>query len=273
VKAQEGAISLPFITGNSTRQFYRLEGHPEKPVLILSHSLGADHGMWAPQMADLLSHFQVLRYDTRGHGASDAPQGEYSIEQLGRDVLGLADALAMKQFAFCGLSMGGAIGQWLAIQAPDCLSRLVLANTSPQFGPRSNWDTRMKAVNDGGMAAIADAVMGRFFSPETLANDAYAKAVKSVFLGTNPVGYLGCCAAIRDFDSRESLPQIRVPTLVIAGDRDVSTPWEGNSEVLVRDIPGARAVRLPSTHISNIECPSAFTAALLEFSALRRTRD
>jgi 3-oxoadipate enol-lactonase len=256
---------LRFITVDNTRQFYRLEGHPEKPVLILSHSLGADHGMWAPQMADLLSRFQVLRYDTRGHGASDAPKGEYSIELLGFDVLGLADALGVRQFAFCGLSMGGAIGQWLAIHAPERLNRLVLANTSPQFGPRSNWEARMKAVSDGGMAAIVDVVMGRFFSPETLANDACAKAVKSVFLGTNPVGYLGCCAAIRDFDSRESLPQIRVPTLVIAGDRDVSTPWEGHGEVLVRGIPGARALRLPSTHISNIECPSAFTAALLEF--------
>ena len=140
-----------------------------------------------------------------------------------------------------------------------------LANTSPQFGPRSNWETRIKAVSGGGMAAIVDAVMGRFFSPETLAKDADAKSVKSVFLATNPLGYLGCCAAIRDFDSRGSLRDIRVPTLVIVGDRDVSTPWEGNGEVLASDIPGARVVRLPATHISNIECPRPFTMALLEF--------
>jgi 3-oxoadipate enol-lactonase len=256
---------LPFITADNIRQFYRLEGQPGKPVLILSHSLGADHGMWAPQVADLFPHFRVLRYDVRGHGASDAPQGEYSIEQLGRDVMGLTDALAMKQFAFCGLSMGGAIGQWLAIHAPERLNRLVLASTSPQFGPRSNWEARMKAVSDRGMAAIVDAVMGRFFSPETLANDACANSVKSVFLGTNPMGYLGCCAAIRDFDSRESLRQIRAPTLVTVGDRDASTPWAGHGEVLVRDIPGARAVHLPSAHISNIDCPRSFTTALLEF--------
>jgi 3-oxoadipate enol-lactonase len=256
---------LPFIAADNIRQFYRLEGRPGKPVLILSHSLGTDHGMWVPQMADLLPYFQVLCYDVRGHGASDAPQGEYSIEQLGRDVLGLADALAMKQFAFCGLSMGGAIGQWLAIHAPERLNGLVLANTSPQFGPRSNWEARMKAVSDGGMAAIVDVVMGRFFLPETLANDACANSVKSVFLGTNPAGYLGCCAAIRDFDSRESLRQIRVPTLVIVGDQDVSTPWAGHGEALARDIPGARAVHLPSAHISNIDCPRSFTTALLEF--------
>lgn len=262
---------MPFITVNNIRQFYRLEGQPGKPVLILSHSLGADHAMWAPQMPDLLCHFQVLRYDTRGHGASDGPKGEYSIELLGRDVLGLADALGMEHFVFCGLSMGGAVGQWLAIHASERLTRLVLANTSAQFGPRSNWEARMKAVSDGGMAAILDVVMGRFFSPEVLAKDAYANSVKSVFLGIDPVGYLGCCAAIRDFDSRESLRKIRVPTLVIVGDLDVSTPWEGHGEVLARDIAGARAVRLPAAHLSNIERPRSFTTALLEFLSGRAT--
>jgi 3-oxoadipate enol-lactonase len=256
---------LPFIITNNNRQFYRLEGPPGKPALILSHSLGADHAMWAPQMPNLLSHFQVLRYDTRGHGASDAPGGEYTIEQLGHDVLGLADALGIKQFAFCGLSLGGAIAQWLAIRAPERLTRLVLANTSPWFGPRSNWDARMKAVNEGGMAAIVDAVIGRFFSPETLASDPYAISVRTVFLGTNPVGYLGCCTAARDFDSRESLSKIRLPTLVIVGDFDKSTPWEGNGEILARNISGAQVVHLPATHISNIECAHEFTAALTAF--------
>jgi len=256
---------LPFITANNIRQFYRLEGQHGKPVLLLSHSLGADHGMWAPQMPDLLYHFQVLRYDTRGHGASSVPQGEYSVELLGHDVLSLADALGIKQFAFCGLSMGGAVGQWLAIRAPGRLSKLVLANTSAQFGPRSNWETRMKSVSDGGMAAIADVVLGRFFSPDILAKDPNAKSVTAVFLATDPVGYLGCCAGLRDFDSRGSLREIRVPTLVIVGDRDVSTPWEGHGEVLAHDIPHARVVRLPSAHLSNIERPRSFGTTLLEF--------
>jgi 3-oxoadipate enol-lactonase len=256
---------LPFVATNSARQFYRLEGLPGKPVLVLSHSLGADHGMWAPQMADLLTRFQVLRYDTRGHGASDATGGEYSIGLLGRDLIGLVDALGIERFAFCGLSLGGAVGQWLAIQAPLRLTGLVLANTSAQFGPRSNWETRMKAVDDGGMTAIVDVIMGRFFSPDVLASDPYANSVKSVFLGTDPIGYLGGCAAARDFDSRDSLRQISVPTLVIVGDRDPSTPWEGHGEVLARDIPEAQVVRLPAAHLSNIECPGSFTAALVEF--------
>jgi 3-oxoadipate enol-lactonase/4-carboxymuconolactone decarboxylase len=259
---------LPFITANNSRQFYRLEGQPGKPVLMLSHSLGADHAMWAPQMADFLSHFQVLRYDTRGHGASDVSKGEYNLELLGRDALSLADALGIKQFAFCGLSMGGAVGQWLAIQAQERLTGLVLANTSPQFGPRSNWDARIKAVSDGGMAAIADVALGRFFSPEVLAKNAYAASVKAIFLSTDATGYLGCCAALRDFDSRGALEKIRVPTLVIVGDRDVSTPWEGHGEVLARDIPGTRVVRLPSAHLSNIERPRSFSTALLEFLRL-----
>jgi 3-oxoadipate enol-lactonase/4-carboxymuconolactone decarboxylase len=262
---------LPFTTANHIRQFYRLEGQAGKPVLVLSHSLGADHGMWAPQMADLLSRFQVLRYDTRGHGATDVPTGEYSVEMLGRDALNLADTLGIKQFAFCGLSMGGAVGQWLDIHAGERLTRLVLANTSPQFGPRSNWETRMKAVSDGGLAAIADMVLGRFFSPEVLAKDVYAGSVKAVLLAMDPVGYLNCCAALRDFDTRKSLSQIRVPTLIFAGDRDVSTPWEKHGEVLARDIPGARAVRFPSAHLSNIERPRSFTSALLEFLSDRPT--
>ncbi len=257
---------MPFASCNGARLFYRLEGMPDKAVLIFSHSIGTDHAMWAPQVLDLLSHFQVLRYDTRGHGASEVTNGEYTIELLGADVLRLADSLGIRKFAFCGLSMGGAIGQWLAVNAPDRLTSLVLANTSAKFGERSNWETRIKMVREGGMAAIVDMVMQRFFSPHTLAkSNAYFSSVKSVFLGTDPAGYAGCCAALRDFDSRESLRNIQVPTLVISGDRDISTPWAGNSEVLTREIPNARSLQLAAAHLSNLERPRSFLAALLEF--------
>jgi 3-oxoadipate enol-lactonase/4-carboxymuconolactone decarboxylase len=257
---------LPFLTINDTRLFYRLEGSEGKPVLVLSHSIGVDHGMWDPQVPDLISHFQILRYDIRGHGASDAPNGDYSIEELGRDLLGLVDALKISEFAFCGLSLGGAIGQWLTIHAPDRVSRLVLANTSPQFVPRANWDSRRKAVLKGGMAAVVDMAMERFFSPETLARgDAYTHTVRLVIQGTDPAGYASCCAALRDVDHNLLLRQIRIPTLVIVGDRDVSTPWSGHGEILAREIPNAQALHLPAAHLSNLERPRSFTVALLDF--------
>jgi len=234
-------------------------------VLVLSHSIGADHAMWAPQVPDLLPHFQVLRYDTRGHGASEVTKGDYTVELLGNDVLRLADSLGIRKFAFCGLSMGGAIGQWLGLNAADRLTSLVLANTAPKFGERSNWETRIKMVSEGGMGAIVDMAMQRFFSPQTVANpSAYASAIKSVLLATDPVGYMGCCAALRDFDMRDTLANIRVPTLVISGDRDVSTPWAGNGELLAREIPNARAVLLPAAHLSNLDKPRSFLVALLE---------
>ncbi len=219
---------MPFVTLNDkTRLFYRLEGNDELPVLVLSHSIGTDHGMWEPQVQDLLAHFRVLRYDTRGHGASDAPHGEYSVEQLGRDVLALADSLNLQKFSFCGLSLGGAIGQWLAIHAPERLGKLVIANSSPQFRPRENWEARIRAVQQGGMAAIVDVAMPRFFSPEFLAqSNPYAASIRSVLLGTNAAGYLGCCAALRDLDH-------------------------------TRDLRHA--------HLSNVERPKSFTAALFAF--------
>src|ERR1700733_9293709 len=246
--------------------FYRLQGNAGRPVLILSHSISTDHAMWEPQVGDLLPHFQILRYDTRGHGASDTTAGEYSIEMLGKDILALADLLEISRFAFCGLSLGGAIGQWVAAHAPERVTHLVLANTSPQFVPRTNWETRIAAVVKGGMPAVVDLALQRFFSPDTLAKqNPHVASIRSVFLGTDPVGYLGCCAALRDMNHGNLLRQIKAPTLVISGDRDVATPWTGHGEILAREIPGAKALHLAAAHLSNIERPHSFTAALLEF--------
>lgn len=257
---------MPFVTVNQTRLFYRLEGNRGLPVLVLSHSIGTDHAMWEPQVQDLLPHFQVLRYDTRGHGASDAPPGEYSTEQLGRDVVSLVDALKLPNFAFCGLSLGGAIGQWLAVHSAERLTGLVLANTSPRIGTVQLWNDRINLVQRGGMAAIIDVAMQRFFSPEFLARaSASVENIRSVLLGTDVTGYVGCCAALRDFDFKEKLAQIKIPTLVIVGERDVSTPWTGNGEILAQGISRARVVRLPTAHLSNLEAPKSFTAALFAF--------
>jgi len=222
--------------------------------------------MWDLQVENLLPHFQILRYDTRGHGASEATAGEYSIEMLGKDILALADTLEISQFAFCGLSLGGAIGQWVAAHAPERVTHLVLANTSPQFVPRTNWETRIAAVQRGGMPAVVDVAMQRFFSPDTLAKqDPNVASIRSVFLGTDSGGYLGCCAALRDMNHGDLLGQIKAPTLVISGDRDVATPWSGHGERLAQEIPGARALHLAAAHLSNLERPHSFTTALLQF--------
>jgi 3-oxoadipate enol-lactonase/4-carboxymuconolactone decarboxylase len=255
---------LPFADINNARLFYQLEGRSNLPVLVLSHSLGCDHSMWAPQMPDLLQHFQVLRYDTRGHGASGVPNGDYTLDQLGQDVLALTDKLNLEKFAFCGISMGGAVGQWLAINAPQRLTALVLANTSPKFGTPDIWDARRKAVQEGGMQAVVDAIMQRFFSPDKQ-ESTWAQSTRAVLLGADPKGYSACCAALRDADTRASLKKISVPTLVIGSEKDPSTPWEGNGSVLASDIPNAKAFRLQTAHLSNLEQPRAFNTALLDF--------
>ena len=261
---------MPFAEINNTRLFYRLEGRSDLPALVLSHSLGCDHGMWAPQIPDLLQHFQVLRYDTRGHGASAVPADDCTLDQLGKDALGLADKHDLANFAFCGLSMGGAVGQWLAIHAPQRLTALVLANTSPKFGTPDTWNARRKAVQEGGMQAIVDAVMQRFFSPDKQ-ESAWAQSTRAVLLGTDPQGYAACCAALRDADTRASLSTISVRTVVIGSDKDPSTPWEAHGAILARDIPGAKSVRFQTAHLSNLEQPRAFTTAVLDFLLAEKT--
>jgi 3-oxoadipate enol-lactonase/4-carboxymuconolactone decarboxylase len=257
---------MPLIHIGGLRHYYRLEGADDRPVLMFSHSLGCDHSQWDPQTDALQQHFRALRYDLRGHGASDVPSGDYSIEMLAHDALAIADALGIAQFAFCGLSLGGMIGQWLAAHVPDRLTHLILANTSPRFPDPSVMEARRREVLERGMAAMEDPVMGRFFSKETLAvNSPAVSRIRRVLLSTDPAGYAGCCAAIRDMDQTSSLGTIRTPTLIVVGDHDVSTPWQGHGEVLAREIVHARVEHLPTAHLSNLERPRSFTAALAKF--------
>lgn len=160
--------------------------------------------------------------------------------------------------------MGGAIGQWLAINAPQRVARLVLANTSAKLGTPDLWDARRKAVLEGGMPAVVDVVMQRFFSPEKQAG-VWAQSTRAVLMGTDPRSYAACCAALRDADLRAAINKISVPTLVIGSDKDPSIPWEGHGSVLVSEIPGAKAVKIQTAHLSNLEQPRAFTAAMLDF--------
>jgi 3-oxoadipate enol-lactonase / 4-carboxymuconolactone decarboxylase len=254
---------MAFADSQGCRIYYRLEGSPERPLFVLAHALGTDHGLWQPQMSTLLRYFRVLRLDLRGHGASDSPAGEYTMAQLGQDVLAAVDHAGAGRFSYCGLSLGGMIGQWLGAHHAAQLDRLVLANTSPRMADPSLFDTRRRLVQAEGMRAVEASAMQRFFSSPT---HAAADSVRAVLLANNVVGYSGCCSAIRDMDHRDLLARIGVPTLVIGGDRDLSAPWAGHGDLLAAAIPGARAAKIDAAHLSNVERPAAFNRALTGFA-------
>lgn len=252
-------------TVDGCRIAWRRDGDAGRPVLILSHSLGASMAMWDEQVASLAGEYAILRYDTRGHGASDAPAGDYSLDRLGRDVLAVMDHLGIASARFCGLSLGGMTGQWLGVHAPERIERLVIANSSAHMGPAESWQQRIAAVREHGMAAVASAVLERWFTPAFLAADGPGvERTRAQLLATPPEGYTGCCAAIRDMDLRAIIGLIRAPTLVIAGAQDPATPAD-HSALIQSHIAGARLVTLDAAHLSNIEQPEAFNAALSAF--------
>lgn len=252
-------------TGDGCRIAWRFDGQEDAPVLVLSNSLGTDMSMWAPQMEAFSARFRVLRYDSRGHGASDAPAGAYSMDRLGRDVIELLDALGLERVAFCGLSKGGMVGQWLGYRAPERIAALVLANTSPYMGPASAWDARIATVRADGLSAIAAASVVRWFTPGFVqSHPAVVAEIEARFLSLDAAGYAGCCAAIRDMDLRATAPLILPPALVIGGLQDGSTPPE-QARALAAAIPAARLVMLDAAHLSNVEQPGAFAEAVLGF--------
>jgi len=247
------------------RLHYRIDGNEHAPWLMLSHSLGVNLGMWAPQMDALLRHFRVLRYDTRGHGGSDLPTPSSGIDDLAQDAVDLLDHLDIAQTHFCGLSMGGMTGQALAALHPARVARLALCNTSPYMAPASDWDARIATVRNGGMAAIVDAVITRWFTTrfQAAAPDKIA-IVREMLLHTSPAGYMACCGAIRDMDQRERVKTIGNATLVIAGGHDPATPPQ-DGRALAACIAGAKYVELDAAHLSNWEQADAFTGHLVEF--------
>ncbi len=244
---------------------YRLDGPSNAPLLVLSNSLGTSLDMWEPQVKAFAERFAVLRYDSRGHGASDVPPGPYTIERLGRDVVTLLDALGFSRANFCGLSMGGMVGMWLGIHAPERIDRLALCNTAALQGTAQVWNDRISAVRAGGMAAIVEATLERWFTPAfRSAQPNTIEFVRAMILATPPDGYVSCSAAIRDMDQRSSLPRISAPTLVVVGAHDVgTTPAQG--EAIAAAIPGAGLLSLDAAHLSNIEQAAPFTAAVQRF--------
>jgi 3-oxoadipate enol-lactonase len=256
---------MPIAEVNGTRLHYRFDGPEDAPVLVMSNSLGTNLHMWDGQVETFTQHFRLLRYDGRGHGKSAAPEGPYSIEMLSQDVLGLIDTVGIARPHFCGLSLGGMIGQWLAVNAPRRVDRLVLCNTSAHMPPPSLWDGRIEAVMSRGMEAITEAVVERWFSPgfRKSHRDDVAK-VRAMLLSTPAVGYAASCMAIRDMDQRDILSAIAALTMVVVGAHDPATPPD-DGQFLQRSIRGSRLATLDAAHLSNIEVAAAFNQAVVTF--------
>jgi 3-oxoadipate enol-lactonase len=228
---------------------------------MLCNSLGTTFELWEPQVPALAAQFRLLRYDRRGHGRSPVPPGPYAIEELGRDALGLLDDLGIERVSFCGLSLGGMVGMWLASEAPERVDRLVLCCTAASLPPRAQWLERAATVRARGVAAIADAVLSRWFTPS--APESLRERFREMLLGTPAEGYAACCEALADVDLRARLEAIEARTLVITGAEDPVVPPEAG-ELLAGSIAGARHATLPgAAHIANAEQPAAFTQQLL----------
>jgi len=248
----------------SVELHHLLEGPEDAPVLVMANSLGTTLRMWEDQAPALRARLRLLRYDHRGHGGSPVPPGPYEIGDLGRDVLALLDRLGIERFSFCGLSVGGQVGMWLASEAPERVERLILCCTSARFAPPEPWDERAKTVRAEGVGAIADTVLERWFTPPFRESRPGTVAWAGGMLrGTPAEGYAGCCEAIRDADLRERLGAISAPTLVIAGADDPAAPID-QAELIRDSIPDARlAVIEGAAHIANVEQPGSVTRKIL----------
>jgi 3-oxoadipate enol-lactonase len=246
-----------------------LDGPENKPPLMLSNSLGTNLHMWDWQIPELTKHFRVIRYDSRGHGQSGAPDGPYSIDELGRDALAIMDALELEQVHWMGLSKGGMIGQWLLTHAPERIGRAVLANTGSHMPPPDLWNQRIRTALDKGMEELTPGVIERWFTPEFRAREPETVQKIVRMLHTTPAhGYAGSCSAIRDMDQRESIRSVTNPVLVVVGSRDPATPPEMGKRI-ADTIRGARIVTLDAAHLSNIEQAEAFNQAVIDFLTAR----
>jgi 3-oxoadipate enol-lactonase len=246
----------------------QLEGRPGAPAIVLVNSLGTDLRMWDAQVGALAERFRVVRLDTRGHGGSPVPDGPYSLADLGGDVLALLDELRIERASLCGISLGGAIAMWVAANAPERVERLAVCFSSAYFGDPPGWLQRAATVRAHGTGAIADAVLGRWFTdamrrerPEVI------ERMRAIVAATPAEGYAACCEAMSRVDLREALAQISAPTLVVSGSEDPATPPE-HGRLVAAGIPAARFVELTdAAHLGNIERPEDFNALLLEHLA------
>jgi 3-oxoadipate enol-lactonase len=258
---------MAFAEIGDVRIRYQWDGPENAPVVMFSNSLGTDLTMWDAQVAAWSKRFRLLRYDTRGHGQTSVTPGPYSMQQLGCDAVALIETLGIERVHFCGLSMGGQTGMWLGGNAPARLNKLVLCNTSAKIGTPEVWGARIEAVKKSGMKGFAPVVIERWFTAGFREKEAAkVAAVQKLLEDTNLDGYIANCEAVRDFDYRERVDKIAVPTLVIAGSADPATP-AADGRFIAEHIAGARFVELQAAHLSNIEDEARFTAEVGDFLA------
>ena len=255
-------------TANGIGIEYEIGGPPEAPVVTFSHALATHLGMWEPQTAFLAEQYRVLRYDTRGHGRSDVPAGSYTFSQLVEDVRVLLDRVGVERTHFVGISMGGMIGQWLALTYPERLLSLVLCDTSARTPPeaREIWDERVAVAGREGMNAHVEPSIGRWFTPAFARKHPEAvDRVRAMIRATDPRGFIGCAAALREHDVLDRLSEIRIPALIMVGEKDPGTPVAA-AQVIHERIAGSELVVLESaSHLSNVEQAKAFNQKLLAF--------
>ncbi|RDV05279.1 3-oxoadipate enol-lactonase [Undibacter mobilis] len=257
---------MPTITADDGCPIHvELTGSEGSPALMLSNSLGTNLHMWDDQVGEWSKYFRVIRYDRRGHGQSGASKGPYSMERLGRDVLSVLDALGVEKTHWCGLSMGGMVGQWLGANAPSRISKLILSNTNSYYADKKIWEDRIRFLDSNDLDKLVDPNMERWFTADFRARAPQAVArMREIFLTTSKEGYVACCQAIRDMDLRASNPSIAALTLVIVGAQDPATP-PSQGEAIAQQIKSAKLISFEAAHIANMEQPAPYTKAVLDF--------
>ena len=251
---------------NGIETNYEIHGRQGAPWLTFSHSLACSLRMWDHQVAAFKDSFRILVYDTRGHGASEAPKGPYTLDMLAEDLRQLLGELGIRKTHYVGLSLGGMIGQTLVLQQPELFDRVVLADTGHAQTPetRKQWDERIRTAESKGMQPLVQSTLERWFTePFRRANPEVVKKIADLIQGTPVPGYVGCCHAISNLNTTAKLKDIKRPVLAITGEQDAAAP---GTRYIGENVPGAKLVVIPqAAHIANIEQPEAFNRALREF--------
>ena len=256
---------MPMLEKGDVRLHYEQSGAVKGPVLVLANSLGSNLHMWDKVLPSLEKSFQILRYDTRGHGKSSVPPPPYSIQQLGGDLLLLMDHLSIYRAHLCGLSLGGLVSMWLGIYSPERFERLIFANTAARIGTRDGWEQRIAMVQSSGMDGLALQTVERWITPAYREqHPAEMETIRQMLAATNPTGYCGCCAALRDTDLRGEISAIEAPCMVITGTHDPATP-PSDGRAIHSALRDSSFVEFDSAHLSAWEKAEEFAGAVLAF--------